>query len=47
MTPPKWVKDQNVSYFQNFQNALPPTDYKHCHVLLQNNYWLVAQKLSI
>ena len=27
MTPPKGVKGQNVSYFQNFQNATPPTDY--------------------
>ena len=27
MTPPKGVKGQNVSYFQNFQNATSPTDY--------------------
>ena len=27
MTPPKGVKGQNVSYFQNFQNVTPPTDY--------------------
>ena len=27
MTPPEGVKGQNVSYFQNFQNATPPTDY--------------------
>ena len=27
MTSPKGVKGQNVSYFQNFQNATPPTDY--------------------
>ena len=27
MTPPKGVKGQNVSYFHNFQNATPPTDY--------------------
>ena len=27
MTPPLGVKGQNVSYFQNFQNASPPTDY--------------------
>ena len=27
MTPPKGVKGQNVSYFQNLQNATPPTDY--------------------
>ena len=27
MTPPKGVKGQNVSYFQNFQNATPPADF--------------------
>ena len=27
MTTPKGVKGQNVSYFQNFQNATPLTDY--------------------
>ena len=27
MTPPKGVKGQNVSFFQNFQNASSPTDY--------------------
>ena len=27
MTPPKGVKGQIVSYFQNFQNATPLTDY--------------------
>ena len=27
MTPPKGVKGQNVSYFQNFQNATAATDY--------------------
>ena len=27
MTPPKGVRGQNVSHFQNFQNAAPLTDY--------------------
>ena len=27
MTPPKGVKGQNMSFFQNFQNAISPTDY--------------------
>ena len=27
MNPPKGVKGQNVSYFHNFQNATPLTDY--------------------
>ena len=27
MTPPKLVEGQNISYFQNFQNATPNTVY--------------------
>ena len=27
MTPPKGAKGQNVPYFQNFQNAISPSDY--------------------
>ena len=47
MIPPKGVKGQNVSYFQKFQNATPPTDYVawSC-ILVKMTSGLMVIKLS-
>ena len=48
MTPPKGVKGQSVSYFQNFQNATPPTDYIawSCNLVKMTSEWVATKDIN-